>query len=145
MSYIISQSSEKECRLLAELRVVAMQESLEALGRFDPVRARERFLSGFDAATTWTVKVEQELIGFYTYEPKIDHIWIGHLYIHPNYQSTGLGGKLLTELMLRAKQAGFPIRLGALKGSRSNEFYIKHGFKLTHEEEWDNYYEYKNC
>jgi hypothetical protein len=29
---------------LADLRVDAMRESLERIGRFDPVRARERFL-----------------------------------------------------------------------------------------------------
>ena len=31
---------------LVALRIEAMRESLERIGRFDPVRARERFLSG---------------------------------------------------------------------------------------------------
>jgi hypothetical protein len=36
----------EEGNALAELRVEAMRESLERIGRFDPSRARERFLSG---------------------------------------------------------------------------------------------------
>ena len=32
------------------------------------------------------------------------------------------------------------MRLGALKFSPSNNFYVSHGFRLEREEEWDNYY-----
>ena len=46
----------------------------------------------------------------------------------------------------RVKEAavytGLPIRLGALKQSESNNFYKNRGFVLTHQEEWDNYYEF---
>ena len=35
---------------------------------------------------------------------------------------------------------GKEIRFGALKVSRSNGFYLSHGFVKTHEEEFDNYY-----
>ena len=33
---------------LASLRVAAMRESLERIGRFDPQRARQRFLATFE-------------------------------------------------------------------------------------------------
>ena len=35
---------------------------------------------------------------------------------------------------------GKEIRFVALKGSRSNGFYLSHGFVKTHGEEFDNYY-----
>ena len=37
---------------LVAIRIEAMRESLERVGRFDPVRARERFVSGFEARDT---------------------------------------------------------------------------------------------
>jgi len=35
---------------LVAIRIAAMRESLERIGRFDRQRARERFLAGFDPA-----------------------------------------------------------------------------------------------
>jgi len=35
---------------------------------------------------------------------------------------------------------GKVLRVGALKASRSNSFYLQHGFKLQSQGEWDNYY-----
>jgi hypothetical protein len=32
------------------------------------------------------------------------------------------------------------VHVGALKGSRSNAFYLRHGFKLDRVGDWDNYY-----
>ena len=45
-----------------------MRESLEALGRFDPIRARERFLSGFDPALTKKAMIDGELVAFYVFK-----------------------------------------------------------------------------
>src|SRR5437660_5430228 len=44
---------------LVALRIAAMRESLERIGRFDPARARERFAAGFDPARTRHVEVDE--------------------------------------------------------------------------------------
>ena len=49
---------------LVAIRIEAMRESLERVGRFDPVRARERFLSGFEARCTRYIEVSGERVGF---------------------------------------------------------------------------------
>ena len=36
-----------DAEALVAIRIAAMRESLERLGRFDPQRARDRFLAGF--------------------------------------------------------------------------------------------------
>ncbi|TLG87398.1 GNAT family N-acetyltransferase, partial [Pseudomonas edaphica] len=46
------QAQESDLDDLVAIRIEAMRESLERVGRFDPVRARERFLGGFEARTT---------------------------------------------------------------------------------------------
>lgn len=129
-----------DAALLAELRVLAMRESLEAIGRFDPVRAKERFLSSFDPALTKKVLVDGKLTAFYVLKEESSYLYLDHLYVHPNCQGQKMGSNLLTDIIEQGNMLGKDIKLGALKGSRSNHFYLFHGFVKTHEEEFDNYY-----
>ena len=55
---------------LASLRVEAMRESLERIGRFDPVRARQRFLSSFLAEHTRAIVLEGQTVGFFVVRPE---------------------------------------------------------------------------
>ncbi|VVE84806.1 GNAT family N-acetyltransferase [Pandoraea sputorum] len=43
MNLTFSPTTQSDADLLASLRIAAMRESLERIGRFDPQRARERF------------------------------------------------------------------------------------------------------
>lgn len=73
-----------EVESLAELRVLAMRESLEAIGRFDPARAKERFLSSFDLALTKKVLMNGKLTAFYVLKEEPSYLYLDHLYVHPN-------------------------------------------------------------
>jgi GNAT superfamily N-acetyltransferase len=126
---------------LADLRVRAMKDSLEALGRFDPVRARERFLLGFEPNCTQQIFQNAVLVGFWVLKPQ-EPVWLlDHLYVLPGHQGQGIGAQVLVCVFAQADRAGKTLRLGALKGSRSNDFYLRHGFVKVGEGEWDLYYE----
>lgn len=125
---------------LAELRVLAMRPSLEAVGRFDPVRARARLLDDFDPECTRAVSVDGRRVGFAVLRPQPDHWRLDHLYIHPDMQGCGIGTKVLLAVMAQAQQAGRDLCLSALRGSRANAFYRGHGFCLVGESEWDLHY-----
>ena len=139
MEYIKSKDS--DANDLANLRAQAMKPSLVALGRFDEDRVRNRFLETFIPQDTIKLTLEDELIGFYVLRTRTDHIWLDHLYIKPEHQNKQLGKKALTRVIELAKEKGLVLRLGALKGSRSNRFYQNNGFVQTHEDEFDLYYE----
>ncbi|MFY0666261.1 MAG: GNAT family N-acetyltransferase [Natronospirillum sp.] len=142
MKYHICNVNEGEQDALAELRIAAMKPSLEAVGRFDPERARARFLDTFDRDATRKIEVDGVLAGFYVVKDNGDHLYLDHMYIRPELQGNGLGSLILKRIMAEAKERGLPLRLGALRGSRSNQFYKSHGFVQTHEAEWDIYYEH---
>lgn len=127
--------------MLADLRVRAMQESLVAVGRFDPVRARERFLSDYSPEQTQLFYRSDALLGFCTFIEKSNHYYLSHLYVEPDSQGRGVGADILKQLIEESNKKQKPIRVGALKESRSNDFYKSHGFVQTHEGEFDNYYE----
>lgn len=134
------QAVESDFEELVALRIAAMRESLERIGRFDPVRARERFRVNFSAPHTRHVIVNQLKVGFVVVKPVPDQLLLDHLYIRPGNQGQGIGAAVLTQIFKEADGQSMPLRVGALRGSESNRFYQHNGFEFLAEEEWDIYY-----
>ena len=122
------------------IRIAAMRESLERAGRFDPQRARDRFLSGFDPALTRHVLLDGERVGFIVVRPQDDGWLLDHLYLLPQAQGRGIGAAVLADLLAHADARRLPVRVGALRGSDANRFYLRHGFELVEQGELDNFY-----
>lgn len=131
---------EEDFEQLAEIRVAAMRESLERVGRFDRDRSRLRLLVSFAPESTRLIVVGGERAGFYATRSSDEGVELEHLYIHPDFQNRGLGSQVLDLILREADQSGAPVFVGALKESDSNRFYLSHGFLLDSEGEWDNYY-----
>jgi GNAT superfamily N-acetyltransferase len=125
---------------LAELRVIAMRDSLERIGRFDPERARQRFLSGFSPQHTRHIEVRGHRVGFCVARPHAQGLLLDHLYVHPHHQRQGIGAAVLARVFAQADAQGLSVRVGALRGSESNAFYARHGFALVEQGPHDNYY-----
>jgi len=98
------------------LRLEALRESLERLGRFDPVASRARLLAQFMPECMRHLCVADERVGYFTLMPRA---WV------------------IKHIKQQAHAAGKPITLGALRGSRANAFYLRHGFELVRELEVD--------
>lgn len=133
-------AAEADAEALVDLRILAMRDSLERIGRFDPVRSRERFLSAFSSRHTRHILVDGERAGFVVVKPDGDGLLLDHLYIDPRFQNRGIGASVLATVFAEADALCAPLRVGALRGSDSNRFYLRHGFRLVKEDEWDNYY-----
>ena len=125
---------------LADLRVLAMRDSLERIGRYDPQRARQRFLATYDPACTWQLHHGGALAGFYVLRPQADYLLLDHLYLAPACQRRGMGAAVLARVFAEADAAGKSVRVGALRGSEADRFYVRHGFEADGEEEFDLYY-----
>lgn len=123
---------------LVAIRIEAMRESLERIGRFDAVRARERFR--FSPEHTRYVMVDGERVGFVVVKPQGDALLLDHLYVQPCSQNRGIGAAVLTQIFVEADASKLPIRVGALRESDSNRFYARNGFQLVERGEFDNYY-----
>ncbi|MFY3456899.1 GNAT family N-acetyltransferase [Achromobacter xylosoxidans] len=122
---------------LLAIRIEAMRDSLERLGRFDPERARARLRATFRPDHTWFIERDGTRIGFYALRPDGDGLRLDHLYVVPAAQGLGVGGQVLGRLLRDADLRGLPVRVGALRGSGSNRFYRRHGFEPVAESEWD--------
>jgi len=122
------------------MRIAAMRDSLERLGRFDPQRARERFAASFAAERCHFILSDEQPAGFIQSQSHGDHLSLQHLYVLPQFQGRGLGAKALEQLLERSANEQLPIHLDALRGSDSNRFYRRLGFVQVGESEWDIHY-----
>lgn len=129
-----------DAEALVAIRIAAMRESLERVGRFDPQRARDRFLAGFDPARTRHVLSDGERIGFVVVREHGDGLLLDHLYLLPRFQGRGIGAAVLADVLAHADASRLPVRVGALRGGAANRFYERHGFVLVEQGEWDNFY-----
>lgn len=105
-----------------------MRPSLEAVGLFDPLRARRRLLDDFNPQETWLIRSGNTLAGFCVIRLNPDHLHLRHLYLRPGHQGQGVGRAVLAMVKDQARSQALPIRLAALKDSPSNAFYRKNGF-----------------
>jgi GrpB-like predicted nucleotidyltransferase (UPF0157 family)/GNAT superfamily N-acetyltransferase len=138
---VLVPATDADFEALVSLRIAAMRESLERIGRFEPARARERFRASFAREWTRHIEWEGQRVGFVAVKPDGDALLLDHLYIAPKFQGKGLGSAVLALVFAEADAAGKTLRVGALRESASNAFYQRHGFVKTDEAEWDIYYE----
>jgi GNAT superfamily N-acetyltransferase len=124
---------------MVALRIRAMRPSLEALGRFDPERARRVLAEGFAPALMRHIVVDGQRIGFTTLKPvEQGHaIELDHLYIEPTHQGRGIGAWVVDWAKSQADLRQLPLVVEAVKGSPANRFYRRHGFVETGQGEWD--------
>ena len=141
-NFLLEDVIEADFDVLAGLRIAAMRDSLERIGRFDATRARERLRKSFSPQSTQFIVLGGKRIGFYALRECDGHLALDHLYIHPEHQGRGIGSAVLRLLLAKADLKGLAIKVGALRGSDSNRFYQRHGFRKISEDEWDIYYIY---
>jgi ribosomal protein S18 acetylase RimI-like enzyme len=139
-TFTLESAQDDDFEALAAIRIEAMRESLERVGRFDPARARERLREGFSPAHTRHIVVDGERVGFLVVRPLGEELLLDHLYIRLTWQGRGIGSAVLARVFAEADAAGLPLRVGALRESASNRFYARHGFELVERAELDNYY-----
>ncbi len=127
---------EVDAHWIAELRAVALRADLERLGRFDPIRVRQRFLSGFEPALTKVVLVDGQEAGSIAVRPDAGSLWIEHFYVAADLQGRGVGSRVLRQL-LRDHGSQHTFRLNVLQGSRARALYERNGFVVESEDPVD--------
>ena len=121
---------------IAELRAEVMRPDLERLGRYDPTRVRQRFLTGFLPEVAHVITVAGLDIGLIAVRPEQAETWIEHFYLRTDHQGQGLGGEVL-RWALRQPTGGRPFRLNVLQGSAARRLYERHGFVFEREDPID--------
>jgi GNAT superfamily N-acetyltransferase len=125
---------------LLALRIAAMREGLERLGRFEPDRVRERLGRSFSPANTRHILMDGQRVGFLAVT-RGESLWrLDHLYVDPACAGRGIGGWALVQVLNAADKESVAVALTALKRSDAQRFYERHGFRRVDESDWDAHY-----
>lgn len=108
---------------------------LSRLGRYDPVRVRQRFLDAFDPEQTRIIVVDGQDCGSVAVRSESDARWIEHFYLTTQLQGRGIGGQVLGAVLNEVDSR--PVKLNVLQGSPARRLYERHGFVLDNEDEVD--------
>jgi GNAT superfamily N-acetyltransferase len=121
---------------IAELRAVVMRPDLERLGRFDPVRVRQRFLAAYDPSVTSIIEAGGVPIGCLAVRQEDDARWVEHFYLAMAHQGRGIGAAVLAGVLADHQDAR-PFRLNVLQGSPARRLYERFGFVVEREDPVD--------
>ncbi|WP_340646112.1 GNAT family N-acetyltransferase [Phenylobacterium sp.] len=138
-------ASAADLETLVALRIAALRDSLERVGRFTPQRARARFVDSFRPEHTRLIHVGDALAGCVAFVPREQAREIEHFYLDPAYQGAGLGAAVLAALLAEADAAGREVRLTVLRESPANRFYARFGFEEVGREGVDVFYRRMAC
>ncbi|MDO8801943.1 GNAT family N-acetyltransferase [Phenylobacterium sp.] len=140
MTFTFHPASPADLETLVALRIAALRESLERVGRFTPERARARFIESFRPEHTRLIRVGEALAGCVAFGPREPGWEIEHFYLDPAFQGAGLGGAVMAALLAEVDSAGREVRLTVLRDSPANRFYARFGFEETGREGVDIFY-----
>jgi GNAT superfamily N-acetyltransferase len=141
MALTMTPASDADFEPLLALRMTALRESLERVGRFDPARGRARFRAGFSPEHTLLIHEDGVFAGCVTVRDEADGTWLENLYLRPQVQGRGIGARAMAQILARTDAEGRTVRLSVLMQSAANQFYVRLGFVETHRQDVDIYYE----
>ncbi|MEY8689355.1 MAG: GNAT family N-acetyltransferase [Leptothrix sp. (in: b-proteobacteria)] len=136
----LDRADEGDFEALLALRLAAMRDGLERLGRFDPARVRERLGRSFSPVNTRHIVWRGQRVGFMAVT-RGESLWrLDHLYVDPAMAGMGIGTWALEQVLAEADAEQVAVALTALKRSDAIRFYERHGFRCIGENDWDVHY-----
>jgi GNAT superfamily N-acetyltransferase len=110
---------------------LAMRSYVEPLWGWNEALQDQRVLESLarDEAVHEIVLFNEAPIGYLSHEDRPEFIFLNELYLHPDYQAQGHGGKIVSRLIAMAHSRRKPIELSVLRTNpRARRFYERHGF-----------------
>ena len=121
---------------LYHLLVRALRPHIEATyGPWDEQWQRARFLETTEPARHEIIEVAGEPIGAMLVEERDQCLELHRILLLPEYQSQGIGGRLMRDLLSEAARGGRAVRLQVFRVSPAVRFYERLGFARVGETE----------
>jgi ribosomal protein S18 acetylase RimI-like enzyme len=92
------------------------------------------FARAVDQLIVLSESPQAELIGRELVARAADEIFLVDIALLPAYRGQGIGSVLLNRLFEQSAQQQCPVRLYAVQGSRAQQLYQRHGFRVMEEE-----------
>jgi len=112
-----------------ELKKAALREYVTQVWGWEEEFQRDFHKREFTPDGTDIIVYDDRNIGLVRIEREPDHIYVRHLYIHPEAQGQGIGSHIMRRIIEEGGEKHLPVRLHVLKvNRRARGFYEKLGF-----------------
>ncbi|MFT5704852.1 MAG: GNAT superfamily N-acetyltransferase [Shewanella sp.] len=136
MNFNLVQASAEDRGFLLALRTSTMVDHLEEAGIF---LTQKEHLSRLDEAydCSYLIIIEEETVGTLKFRERVDQFEVMQLQIAPTHQGYGLGKMVLARVIQWSVSANKPVALTVLKANPAKELYLRLGFNLVGEDEYE--------
>jgi GNAT superfamily N-acetyltransferase len=108
---------------------------VESLFGWDQVREEENFARFFKLDEARIITADGRSVGWIQEQIDDTSINLGFLYVMQEMQRRGIGTQVLRMLLARAANQSKAITLAVVKINPARQFYERHGFRITCEDE----------
>ena len=112
---------------------------IELLFGWDEGREDAKFASQFFPDQIRIITIDGQDVGWLQAEDTTETVVLKQLYVASSFQRRGIGTRVLTDLIERARLVGKPMTLSVVKLNPARRLYERHGFRTTHEDKYKFY------
>jgi len=112
---------------------------IERLFGWNQAREEKNFVGFFNLNEVRIITADARDVGWIQERLDIASIYLGGLYVIPAMQRHGIGSQVLQRLLTRAKNESKVVTLAVVKINPALQLYERHGFRITHEDEYKFY------
>ena len=127
------QGNRGDLDFLWQLHVLTMRDYAGQTWGWDHVWQEQRFRDTFDPSRFEILELGGQAIGSLSVVEEQDHVFLRVIQLHPDWQNRGLGTRLISQVLERAREKNQPARLQVLKVNPARALYERCGFAVTGE------------
>lgn len=131
---------------LFEIHRVVFESHIERLWGWDERWQRSNFAAELASSTTSVIRVAAIIVGYVQFRDEGNRIYVQNIALLPDFQSRGIGTRLIKELQAKAAARGVPLELGVFRtNAPARRFYEHLGFERMRDTETHTEMSWKVC
>ena len=135
MHYTLRDARPADCDAMMHIGHDGIKPYVEQLWRWNPAEQQEAFRKQFEPKWITIIQVDGQDVGYFKLQPKADHTFLAGIYIDASHRQSGLGTKVLSDIIKRHQASHHPLRLQVLKANPAHRLYRRLGFQVIEETE----------
>ena len=135
MNIALRPASDNDVAFARSVYFATMRESIEHLFGWEQSEQEKKFAQFFKLDEVRIITADGRDVGWIQEQISEKSFNLGSFYVAPTMQGQGIGTKVLRTLLEQAASESKVMTLAVLKINSARQFYEKHGFRITQEDE----------
>lgn len=115
---------------LFEIHRTVFRSHIEQIWDWDERWQRSNFATELASSTTSAIRIDALIVGYVQFRDEGNRIYVQNIALLPDFQSKGIGTRLIKELQAQAAARGVPLELGVFRSNApARRFYERLGFE----------------